>query len=141
MLGHLGVNVPDLSAAKRYYGALLPLVGFEPFFAAADEFSYRSTGGKPGTYLFFYPATRPGEYSPRRTGLQHLAFSVSRRSSVRAVHAHVTAILVRPVRPQARSGLPPRPRLRRCGAEEKFAFDMRSVCRVDPVRSPTYLRA
>ncbi|TVS83690.1 VOC family protein [Mycobacterium helveticum] len=92
MLGHLGVNVPDLLAARRYYGALLPLVGFEPFFDAADEFSYRPADGKPGTYLFFYPATQPGEYSPQRTGLQHLAFSVPRRSSVRAVHDHVTAI-------------------------------------------------
>jgi catechol 2,3-dioxygenase-like lactoylglutathione lyase family enzyme len=60
MLGHLGVNVPDLLAARRYYGALLPLVDFEPFFDAADEFSYRPADGKPGTYLFFYPATQPG---------------------------------------------------------------------------------
>jgi catechol 2,3-dioxygenase-like lactoylglutathione lyase family enzyme len=33
MLGHLGINVPDLAAAKRYYDALMPLVGFETFFA------------------------------------------------------------------------------------------------------------
>ena len=89
MLGHLGVNVPDLGAAKRYYDALMPLVGFEPFFAAADEFSYRPAGGKPGTFLFFYPATQPGEYSSERTGLQHLAFTVRRRSLVDDVHGHV----------------------------------------------------
>lgn len=66
MLGHLGINVPDLSVAKRYYDALMPLVGFEPFFAADDEFSYRPAGNKPGTYLFFYPR-------PNRTSTRHNA--------------------------------------------------------------------
>ncbi|WP_407687974.1 VOC family protein [Mycobacterium sp. HUMS_1102779] len=92
MLGHLGVNVPDLPAARRYYDALMPLVGFEPFLAADDEFAYRPAGGKPGTYVFFYPATSPGKCSSQRTGLQHLAFMVQRRAAVRAVHDHVMAI-------------------------------------------------
>lgn len=81
MLGHLGINVPDLDAAKRYYDALMPLVGFEPFFHADDEFSYRPTDN--------YPAAPPGEYSCQRSGLQHLAFIVKRRSLVHAVHDHV----------------------------------------------------
>ena len=55
MLGHLGINVPDLAAAKRYYDALMPLVGFETFFATDDEFSYKPADNKPGTFLFFYP--------------------------------------------------------------------------------------
>ena len=55
MLGHLGINVPDLVVAKRYYDVLMPLVGFEPFFHTDDEFSYRPAGNKPGAYLFFYP--------------------------------------------------------------------------------------
>lgn len=92
MLGHLGINVADLPAAKRYYDALMPLVGFEPFFAAGDEFSYKPAGNKPGTYPFFYPAAEPNGYSPQRTGLQHLAFIVPRRSSVHAVHDHVVGI-------------------------------------------------
>jgi hypothetical protein len=33
MLGHLGINVPDLGAAKRSYDALMPPVGFEAYFA------------------------------------------------------------------------------------------------------------
>ena len=89
MLGHLGINVPDLVAARRYYDALMPLVGFEPFFAADDEFSYKPAGNKPGTYLFFYPATDGGAYSPERVGLQHIAFMVRRRSSVDEIHDHV----------------------------------------------------
>jgi len=92
MLGHLGINVPDLSAARNYYDALMPLVGFEPFLYAEDEFAYKPAESKPGTYLFFYPAAEPGEYSAQRIGLQHLAFIVRRRSLVDAVYAHVNDI-------------------------------------------------
>lgn len=86
MLGHLGINVPDLASAKKYYTALMPLVGFEPFLDADDEFAFRPAGGKPGTYLFFYPSAIAGDYSSERTGLQHLAFMVRQRSLVDAVH-------------------------------------------------------
>ena len=89
MLGHLGINVPDLPAAKHYYDALMPLVGFESFFHADDEFAYKPANNKPGTYLFFYPAAELSDYSDRRTGLQHLGFMVRRRSLVDAVHQHV----------------------------------------------------
>ncbi len=54
MLGHLGINVPDLAAAKRYYDALMPLVGFETFFATDDEFSYKPAANKPGTLGHYY---------------------------------------------------------------------------------------
>ena len=89
MLGHLGVNVPDLSAAKRYYDQLMPLVGFEPFLTAEDQFAFRPTGGKPGTFMFFYPAVEDSSYSRHRVGLQHLAFMVKTRSAVREVHQFV----------------------------------------------------
>lgn len=97
MLGHLGINVPDLAAAKAYYDELLPLVGFEVFFAADDELAYRPAGGRPGTYLFVYPALEvPGEagggYSRHRPGLQHLAFMVRTRSAVDAVHDRVRSL-------------------------------------------------
>jgi catechol 2,3-dioxygenase-like lactoylglutathione lyase family enzyme len=91
VLGHLGLNVPDLAAARHYYGALMPLVGFELFLDAADEFAYRPADGKPGTYVFFYPSAATGSYSPERTGLQHLAFMVRRRSLVDRVHDYVVA--------------------------------------------------
>ncbi|RSD25616.1 VOC family protein [Amycolatopsis eburnea] len=91
MLGHLGINVPDLAAAKTYYDALMPLVGFTTFFATDDEVAYRPAGGKPGTYLFFYPAAAESAYSKDATGLQHLAFTVKTRSAVHAVHEHVLA--------------------------------------------------
>jgi catechol 2,3-dioxygenase-like lactoylglutathione lyase family enzyme len=92
MLGHIGLNVPDLVVAKKYYDELMPLVGFEPFLAADDQFAFRPAGGKPGTYLFFYPAVEAGPYSRHRAGLQHLAFMVKSRSAVHAVHRLVQRI-------------------------------------------------
>jgi catechol 2,3-dioxygenase-like lactoylglutathione lyase family enzyme len=85
-LGHLGVNVPDLASAKAYYDALMPLLGFEPFVANDGEFSYRPAAGKPGTYIFFYSALEPAEYSRHRPGLQHLAFIVPTRAAVHVAH-------------------------------------------------------
>lgn len=86
-LGHMGLNVGDLGRAKTYYDALLPLLDYESFFAAEDQFAYRPAGGRPGTYLFFYPALEDGAYSRHRTGLQHLAFAVRTREAVRAAAA------------------------------------------------------
>ena len=95
MLGHLGINVPDLDAARRYYAEVMPLVGFEKYLDADDEFAYRPTAGKPGTYLFFYPSTEPSDYSRHQTGLQHLAFMVRTRSAVTVVHDAVTGLAKR----------------------------------------------
>jgi catechol 2,3-dioxygenase-like lactoylglutathione lyase family enzyme len=89
MLGHLGVNVHDLAQAKVYYDTLMPLLDFEPFLSADDQFAYRPAGGKPGTYVFFYPALEESDYSRHRAGLQHLAFMVPSRAAVHAVYAKV----------------------------------------------------
>ena len=86
MLGHIGLNVPDLDGARTYYGEIMPLLGFDVFLDREDEFAYRPAGGKPGTYLFFYPAAGRGSYDAGETGLQHLAFMVRTRSTVHAVH-------------------------------------------------------
>jgi hypothetical protein len=95
MLGHLGVNVVDLQTAKAYYDALLPSLGFTEFLSADDEFAYRPAGGKPGTYIFFYPAAERSDYSRHRIGLQHLAFMVNRRSELDEVHRIVTDLVAR----------------------------------------------
>jgi catechol 2,3-dioxygenase-like lactoylglutathione lyase family enzyme len=89
MLGHLGVNVQHLAQAKAYYDSLMPLLDFEPYLTAADQFAYRPADGKPGTYLFFYPALEGEGYSRHRPGLQHLAFMVKSRAAVHTVHAKV----------------------------------------------------
>jgi catechol 2,3-dioxygenase-like lactoylglutathione lyase family enzyme len=92
MLGHLGINVPDLATAKHYYDAIMPLLGFDRHLDGADEFAYRPAGGKPGTYLFVYPATVTSTYSRHQTGLQHLAFMVRTRTAVKDVHVTVRAL-------------------------------------------------
>jgi catechol 2,3-dioxygenase-like lactoylglutathione lyase family enzyme len=89
VIDHIGVNVSDLVASKAYYDALMPLFGLEPFVTGPDQFSYRAAGGKPGTYIFFYPSLEEGTYSRHRTGLQHLCFYVRSREQVHAVHAKV----------------------------------------------------
>jgi len=86
MLGHLGLNVPDLRAAKGYYDVVMPLLGFQEFVSAEDEFAFRPAGGKPGTSLFFYPTAEKSSYSRHHTGLQHLAFMVRSRTTVDDVH-------------------------------------------------------
>ena len=52
----------------------MPLLGFDEYLTAEDEFAYRPAGGKPGTYLFFYRSAEDSQYTRHRTGLQHLAF-------------------------------------------------------------------
>ena len=92
MLGHLGINVPNLDAAKAYYGDVMPHLGFETFFARDDEIAFLPANGRRGTYLFLYPALEPADYSRHRPGLQHLAFMVPTRTVVRAVHERVVAL-------------------------------------------------
>jgi hypothetical protein len=79
--------------ARRYYDVIMPLLGFETFLAADDEFAYRPMHRKPGTYLFFYPAADRGKYSRQATGLQHLAFMVPTRTAVRQVRRHVADLV------------------------------------------------
>jgi catechol 2,3-dioxygenase-like lactoylglutathione lyase family enzyme len=92
VLGHLGINVPDLQAAKAYYEEVMPLVGFETFISTDDEFAFMPAAGRRGTFLFFYRAEDPGRFSRHRTGLQHLAFMVPVRSAVWAVHKRVVQL-------------------------------------------------
>jgi catechol 2,3-dioxygenase-like lactoylglutathione lyase family enzyme len=87
MLGHLGINVPDLAAARRYYAELMPALDFVPFVDGDDQFAYMPADGKRGTFLFFYPATEAGAPSRHRSGLQHLAFMVPTRRAVHDAHA------------------------------------------------------
>lgn len=87
VLGHIGINVPDLVLAKRYYDRLMPLLGFEEFFSASDEFAYMPANGKRGAFIFFYPSAARSPFSRDQTGLQHLAFMVRTRADVDTAHA------------------------------------------------------
>ena len=91
MLGHLGVDVADLTIASGYNGGLMSLLGYETFLASKDTVAFRPADGRRGASLFFYAAEQDGPYSRRRPGLQHLAFTAPTRGAVRAVHDHVVA--------------------------------------------------
>jgi catechol 2,3-dioxygenase-like lactoylglutathione lyase family enzyme len=80
------VNVTDLGQAKAYYDQFMPLVDYEPFFAVEDQFSYLPANQKRGTWVFFYEAAEPTDYSRQRPGLQHLAFMVDTRRAVDEAH-------------------------------------------------------
>lgn len=84
-LDHLGINIPDVAHARNYYDELMPLVGFQPFFAGDDWFSYAPADGD-GTQVFFYTARDDIAYSRYAPGLQHLCFAVATRGEVDAAH-------------------------------------------------------
>lgn len=85
-IDHIGIGVPDLAAAKRYYDDFAAIVGFAEWFPADEhQFNYGPKGAT-GTQIFFYRADEPGAYSRRGTGLQHLAFVAPERLVVRQAH-------------------------------------------------------
>ena len=45
MLGHIGLNVPDLEIAREYYADLMPRLGFESFLDDTDQFAFMPAGG------------------------------------------------------------------------------------------------
>ncbi len=86
MLGHLGINVADLEAARAYYDALMPVLGYDLYFHTDDQCAYRPEGENRGAFIFLYPALEPGSVSQHRPGLQHLAFIVPTRRAVYLAH-------------------------------------------------------
>lgn len=99
-IDHVGVGVPDLAAAKRYYDELMPVLGLRQWFdTGPDAFNYGPDGAH-GSQLFFYQALEAGDHSRHRTGLQHIGFTVEDRETVREAHrwavAHDAEILEEP---------------------------------------------
>ena len=79
-IDHIGIGVPDLAAAKRYYDELMAILGLRAWFptTAAGEFNYGPDGAR-GPQIFFYQALEPAPHSRHGIGLQHLSFMVSSR--------------------------------------------------------------
>lgn len=86
-IDHIGIGVPDLVAAKRYYDELMPILGLTQWFPTTPvgEFNYGPDGAR-GPQLFFYQAREPSTHSRHGTGLQHLSFLVASRAIVREAH-------------------------------------------------------
>lgn len=91
-IDHIGIAVPDLAAAKRYYDELMPILGLNQWFptGADGSFNYGPDGAQ-GSQIFFYQALEPSDYSQHGTGLQHMAFSVQNRQTVREAHEWAVA--------------------------------------------------
>jgi catechol 2,3-dioxygenase-like lactoylglutathione lyase family enzyme len=86
-IDHIGIGVPDLGVAKRYYDDLMPILGLRPWFPTTDtgEFNF-GPDGATGPQIFFYQALEPTRHSRHGTGLQHLSFMVSSRTIVEEAH-------------------------------------------------------
>jgi catechol 2,3-dioxygenase-like lactoylglutathione lyase family enzyme len=91
-IDHIGIGVPDLAEAKRWYDQLMPILGLTAWFptSEAGEFNYGPNGAR-GPQLFFYQALDPQGHSRHGTGLQHLSFLVESRAVVREAHEWAVA--------------------------------------------------
>lgn len=86
-IDHIGIGVPDLVAAKRYYDELMPILGLKMWFPTTADGSFNfGPDGARGPQIFFYRALEPNGHSTQGTGLQHLAFMVATRAIVREAH-------------------------------------------------------
>ena len=99
MLGHLGLNVADLDAARRYWAVLMPMLGFEPFLDDAAQIAYRPADGKHGTYVFIYGAldgaavltgrgrvAAPGVHGPHAARQSHDVYRAALELGSETVH-------------------------------------------------------
>jgi catechol 2,3-dioxygenase-like lactoylglutathione lyase family enzyme len=85
-IDHIGIGVPDLAAAQRYYDDLMPVLGLKQWFKTSPTLNY-GPDGATGSQLFFYLSGEPSvAYSRHRTGLHHIAFLVASRAIVREAH-------------------------------------------------------
>jgi catechol 2,3-dioxygenase-like lactoylglutathione lyase family enzyme len=86
-IDHVGIGVPDLAAAKKYYDELMPILGMKHWFPTSADGSFNyGPDDAGGSQLFFYQALEPSDYSQHRTGLQHIAFMVATRAIVREAY-------------------------------------------------------
>jgi catechol 2,3-dioxygenase-like lactoylglutathione lyase family enzyme len=86
-IDHIGIGVPDLAAAKKYYDELMPILGLKQWFPTTADGSFNfGPDGARGPQIFFYQALQPSEHSTHGTGLQHLAFMVATRAIVQEAH-------------------------------------------------------
>jgi catechol 2,3-dioxygenase-like lactoylglutathione lyase family enzyme len=84
-MAHVILTVSDFTAARAFYGELLPFLGLKPVLDA--EVFFYCVGGR--TALGISPAApehRGERFVQQRVGLHHLCFRVRERADVDAVH-------------------------------------------------------
>jgi glyoxylase I family protein len=94
-LQHLGLTVRDVVASEAWYAKVLGLVrAFVEPHATGDGYAVVMT--RPGSGLFVglehHPDADKERFSPRRTGLDHLAVQVPSREAIDEWIAHLEAM-------------------------------------------------
>jgi catechol 2,3-dioxygenase-like lactoylglutathione lyase family enzyme len=81
MIHHVSIGTNDLPRSKRFYDAVLPIVGILPLSEADDGIGYAS-----GTFHFSVQVPIDGEPATVGNG-SHVAFAVETRDMVDRFHA------------------------------------------------------
>lgn len=94
-ISHVGVSVRDIVASEAWYCEVLGLVrAFVEPHATGDGYAVVMT--RPGTALFLgldhHPDADDDQFSPLRTGLDHLALQVAAREDIDKWVAHLDAL-------------------------------------------------
>lgn len=85
MIHHVSLDTNDLAASRRFYDAVLPIVGLMPLSAEADGIGYASG-------QFHFSVQVPIDGAPASVGNgSHVAFGVEDRGMVQRFHAAALA--------------------------------------------------
>lgn len=85
MIHHVSVGTNDRARSRRFYDAVLPIVGIQPFSAAADGIGYTS-----GQFHFSVQVPIDGAAATVGSG-SHVAFGVETRAMVDRFYAAALA--------------------------------------------------
>jgi catechol 2,3-dioxygenase-like lactoylglutathione lyase family enzyme len=97
-IAHIQLTVSDFSAARAFYGKLLPFLGLTP--VADFEGFYYCVGARTGVCISPADDAHRGErFVQRRVGLHHFCFRARERADVDAVHAFVQDLGAKVVHP------------------------------------------
>jgi glyoxylase I family protein len=94
-ISHVGLTVSDIVASEGWYTEVLGLVrAFVEPHATGDGYAVVMT--RPGTGLFVgldhHPDAKGERFSPRRTGLDHLALQLAARDDIDQWITHLDAL-------------------------------------------------
>ncbi|HPG25453.1 MAG: VOC family protein [Spirochaetaceae bacterium] len=87
-INHVALTVSDLDEAMRFYAPFLQALGYttsEPMPYQGSRFTV-NVHETHGTAINVWQATKAHAFDPYEPGLHHLAFNVSSKSAVDAIH-------------------------------------------------------
>lgn len=105
-IAHTFLTVADFTAARSFYGELLPFLGLQP--VLDDAGIYYCVGGK--TAVGIRASDRPdaaSRFDQSHSGLHHLCFRARQREDVDAVHTFLQKLGAQIVHPPQEDGWAP----------------------------------